>query len=201
MSQFLNFFGWLACVIYSTIPSFWFIIHPRVEYWRSRQRSPYRVLLPYWVGLWIIMGGVTWPWHQIALYSRAWVWIPAGALFFTGFSIYKYATINFTPAQLGGLPEVHHGHGDQRLVTNGIRGRVRHPVYLGHLCEMLAWSIGTGLVVCYALTAFAIVTGAVMIRMEDAELEKRFGDAYRAYRGSVPAMLPARNRYNPKAES
>jgi protein-S-isoprenylcysteine O-methyltransferase Ste14 len=26
--------------------------------------------------------------------------------------------------------------------------------------------------------------------MEDAELEKRFGDEYRAYRSSVPAVLP-----------
>jgi len=54
---------------------------------------------------------------------------------------------------------------------------------------MLAWSIGTGLAVCWALTAFAIITGAVMIRMEDTELEKRFGDSYRAYRSAVPAVL------------
>jgi protein-S-isoprenylcysteine O-methyltransferase Ste14 len=26
--------------------------------------------------------------------------------------------------------------------------------------------------------------------MEDAELEKRFGDEYRAYRATVPAVLP-----------
>jgi len=29
-----------------------------------------------------------------------------------------------------------------------------------------------------------------MIRMEDAELEKRLGDSYRAYRSAVPAVLP-----------
>jgi protein-S-isoprenylcysteine O-methyltransferase Ste14 len=29
-----------------------------------------------------------------------------------------------------------------------------------------------------------------MIRMEDAELEKRFGESYRAYRGAVPAVVP-----------
>jgi len=29
-----------------------------------------------------------------------------------------------------------------------------------------------------------------MIRMEDAELEKRFGDSYRAYRSAVPAVVP-----------
>jgi methanethiol S-methyltransferase len=75
-------------------------------------------------------------------------------------------------------------------VTAGIRSRVRHPVYLGHLCEMLAWSIGTGLVDCYGLTAFAVVTGAVMIRLEDGELERRFGDKYRRYKSTTPAILP-----------
>jgi len=35
-----------------------------------------------------------------------------------------------------------------------------------------------------------LVTGAVMIRMEDRELEERFGAAYTAYRQSVPAVLP-----------
>ncbi len=63
-------------------------------------------------------------------------------------------------------------------------------MYLAHLCEMLAWSIGTGLAVCWGLTAFTVVTGAVMIWMEDAELEERFGDSFRSYRKSVPAVLP-----------
>jgi protein-S-isoprenylcysteine O-methyltransferase Ste14 len=55
---------------------------------------------------------------------------------------------------------------------------------------MSAWSLGTGLLVCWLLTAFAIITGAVMIRMEDAELEKRFGAEFMAYRRAVPAILP-----------
>ena len=92
--------------------------------------------------------------------------------------------------QLYGVPEIVAGNREQRLVTTGIRARVRHPVYLGHLCEMLAWSVGTGLVVCWLLTGFAMVTGAVMIQMEDAELEKRFGEAYAEYRERVPAVLP-----------
>ncbi len=55
---------------------------------------------------------------------------------------------------------------------------------------MLAWSVGTGLAVCYGLTVFAVITGAIMIRMEDTELEKRFGEEYREYRKKVPALLP-----------
>lgn len=55
---------------------------------------------------------------------------------------------------------------------------------------MIAWSLGTGIAVCWALVAFAIVTGAVMIRMEDRELETRFGEDYRQYRSNVPSVLP-----------
>ena len=82
------------------------------------------------------------------------------------------------------------GHHEQRLATSGIRAHVRHPVYLGHLCEMLAWSVGTGLLVCYVLTVFAVISGAIMVRLEDRELEQRFGEDYRAYRQRVPAILP-----------
>jgi protein-S-isoprenylcysteine O-methyltransferase Ste14 len=140
--------------------------------------------------MWIAMALVTRPWDRIAIYQTSWSWAPAIPLFAAGLFLYSKSGKNFTAQQLGGLPEVHVAHRDQRLVTNGIRSRVRHPVYLAHLCEMLAWSIGTGLVVCWGLTVFAMVTGSVMIHMEDAELEKRFGDAFRAYRCKVPAVLP-----------
>jgi len=140
--------------------------------------------------MWIGIGALTGPWRNVTLYSRPWAWIPAALLFATGIFLYVRSGTHFNLAQLGGLPEIRSDHDNQRLVTTGIRARVRHPVYLGHLCEMLAWSLGTGLLVCWLLTAFAIVTGAVMIRMEDAELEKRFGPEFMAYRREVPAILP-----------
>jgi protein-S-isoprenylcysteine O-methyltransferase Ste14 len=182
--------GWLACVIYSTIPSFWLVIHPRVDYWRSRPRSPYRVLVPLWIAMWIVLAVITAPWRQLVLYHTLWTWIPAVALFVTGLYLYSQSGKHFSRAQLGGMPELLPGHREQRLVTAGIRARVRHPVYLAHLCEMLAWSIGTGLAVCYGLTVFAVVTGSIMVTLEDAELEERFGKEYVAYREQVPAVLP-----------
>jgi protein-S-isoprenylcysteine O-methyltransferase Ste14 len=186
----LRTLGWLACVVYSTIPSFWLMVHPRAHRWRESERSPFRVLVPAWILMCVGVGTLTAPWRGIALYSTLWSWIPAALLFAVGIDIYFHSGAHFSLAQLGGLPEIRPGHDDNRLVTNGIRARVRHPVYLAHLCEMLAWSIGTGVLVYWLLTAFAIVTGAVMIRMEDAELEKRFGEEYRQYRSTVPAVLP-----------
>jgi protein-S-isoprenylcysteine O-methyltransferase Ste14 len=196
--HFLRTLGWLACVVYSTIPLFWFMVHPRAHRWREREGSPFRVLVPAWILMWIGMAALTGPWRRAAFYSTQWSWIPAALLFAAGIFIYFRAGAHFSWAQLGGLPEIRGevrrndrtGNQHQRLVTTGIRARVRHPVYLAHLCEMLAWSIGTGLAVCWLLTAFAIVTGAVMIRMEDAELEKRFGAEFVSYRQRVHAVFP-----------
>jgi protein-S-isoprenylcysteine O-methyltransferase Ste14 len=187
---FLRGVAWLACVVYSTIPSFWLAIHPCAGYWRLRKSSPYRILLPLWMAMSIALGAATAPWRDWLLYRTAWTWLPGAALFIAGLWIYWRAGAGFSAAQLGGLPEVVPGHQEQRLATSGIRSRVRHPVYLGHLCEILAWSLGSGLAVCYGLTAFAAVTGAIMIRLEDRELEQRFGEAYREYRRRVPAVLP-----------
>jgi protein-S-isoprenylcysteine O-methyltransferase Ste14 len=190
----LQIAGWLTCIVYSTVPAFWFMIHPFAELWRARRRSPYLILLPAWMAMWGIVALVTRPWRHVSFYASGWLWVPAACLFAAGFYLYAKSGKGFSARQLGGLPEV---LGDaagvqreQRLVTDGIRARVRHPVYLAHLCEMLAWSVGTGLAVCWGLTAFAIAAGAVMIRMEDAELEKRFGDEYRAYRQAVLAVVP-----------
>ena len=186
----LRTLGWLACVVYSTIPSFWLMVHPRAHRWRASERSPFRVLVPAWITMWLGMGLLTGPWRSVTLYATGWSWLPAALLFAAGIYLYARAGAHFSWAQLGGLPEVRTGHYDDRLVTTGIRAHVRHPVYLGHLCEMLAWSVGTGLVVCWLLTVFAVVTGAVMIRMEDAELERRFRDEFLIYRAQVPAILP-----------
>jgi len=190
MIRALNLLGWIACVVYSTIPSFWFLVHPFAEHWRSRKRSPYLILLPAWIAMWIVIAAITARWRHVVLYTTLLPWIPAAILFAVGFWMYSQSSKHFSAQQLGGLPEVVNGHRQQRLVTSGIRAQVRHPVYLAHLCEMLAWSLGTGLVVCYGLTAFALITGAVMIQMEDVELEQRFGAEYATYKQHVPAVWP-----------
>jgi len=186
----LRTIAWLACVIYSTIPSFWLMIHPRVDYWRSRTRSPYLTLVPVWIVMGIVLALLTSPWRMAALYDTPWAWLPALLFYAAGFRLYLLSGLHFSQRQLMGIPEILPNHRDQRLVTAGIRARIRHPVYAAHLCELLAWSAGSGLVVCYGLMIFAIITGAIMIRLEDAELEKRFGADYTAYREHVPAVLP-----------
>jgi protein-S-isoprenylcysteine O-methyltransferase Ste14 len=181
--------AWVIAVIYATVPSYWLLVHPHIEFWRAR-RARLLMVGPLWIALWIIVAALTRPWRAIVLYRTPWTWIPAAALILTGLWIYTLARRDFTTDQVLGRPEIEPGRHEQRLNTSGIRARVRHPYYLGHLCELLGWTTGTGLVVLFALTAFALISGAFMIAAEEREMEARFGDSYRGYKTRVPAILP-----------
>lgn len=93
----------------------------------------------------IAVGLVTAPWRHVALYQSAWARLPAAFLFALGVWLYWKSDANFGTKKLGGIPELHPGHPEQRLVTTGIHAHLRHPVHLAHLCEMVAWSMGTGM--------------------------------------------------------
>ncbi len=199
MLQFLATFAWLACIVYATIPAFWLGIHPFADFWRARRRNPFFLLVPLWIGLWVALGCVTAPWRHLRFYSAPAAWLPAAVLLAVGMWIYRRAGAGFSWSQLGGLPEVMAVDASrQKLAVAGIRARVRHPIYLAHFLEMVAWSAGSGLVVCFGLTALGMATGAVMIWMEDRELEQRFGEEYRRYRKVVPAVIPRMSPYNPE---
>jgi protein-S-isoprenylcysteine O-methyltransferase Ste14 len=190
MREFLQTSGWVLCVVYASIPLFWLAIHPFAARWRARRKSPYRLLLPGWATAWIVVGLLTLRWRSQLFYESPWSWVPGIVSFLCGFWLYYKSTRSFSRRQVSGMPELLRANQEQRLNVSGIRARIRHPMYLGHFCEMLGWSIGTGLSVCYGLTVFAIALGIIMVQMEDAELEARFGEEYRAYRKAVPAFLP-----------
>jgi protein-S-isoprenylcysteine O-methyltransferase Ste14 len=180
----------LVCSVYGTIPLFWLVMHPFIDRWRKRGRRAYALILPVWAFLIAAALVILWQFRFHHFYVTWSAWVPAIFLFWTGFSIYSAAFKGFDRTQVSGLAELEPDRHRQELVTTGIRSRVRHPIYLAHLCEILAWCVGTGLVALYALAGFAIVTGFLMIRIEDRELEARFGEGYRAYRRTVPAVIP-----------
>ena len=189
MRSWLETIGWLLACVYATVPSYWFLVHPLAGFWRRRSVS-LRHVGPAWPVMWVVAGAITWPWRHQALYREPLAWIPGAALILSAFYVYSQARQGFSADQVLGRAELEPERHEQRLVISGIRGRVRHPYYLAHLCHLLGWTMGTGSSALYAMSLFAIVTGAVMLPMEERELERRFGDAYRDYKKRVPALLP-----------
>jgi len=82
---------------------------------------------------------------------------------------------------------------DHQLVRTGPYARVRHPIYLGMLLFLLGLAVALGhwaqLIV--AVPLFLIGT-SIRTRIEDGLLEQSFGDAFRKYQSSTPALIPRR---------
>jgi protein-S-isoprenylcysteine O-methyltransferase Ste14 len=186
----LRYIGWVFAIVYASIPAYWMLVHPFARRWGARHKAPLTRLGPIWFLLWVFAFVVTYRWRDLLMYDTPTSWLIALPFFIIGVFVYHRAHENFTHDQILGRPELQPDKHEQRFVTGGIRNRVRHPIYLGHLVELIGWTIGTGMVVTLALVVFAVFTGVVMIEMEEMELEQRFGDSYREYRARVPAIVP-----------
>ena len=180
---------WLVSVLYSSIPLFWFAIHPFADFWRSMRRSPYWLLLPVWGAIIFALVWATWPWHAQRLYSSPWMWIPAAIFLFFGLRTYRGIRSEFGAHKLSGEAELRPREHAQELVTTGLHARMRHPIYVAHLLNLVGWSLGSGLLVNFVLFAIsALGTFPLMVWIEEHELEKRFGQRYREYKARVPLV-------------
>ena len=182
--------AWVVAMVYAAVPVFWFLVHPLVGFWRRQKRSPYWVLVPAQLATIAVGLALTWPWRHETLYDTPYAWIAAAPLFAAAISIFRRVKPHFTNQQLIGRSELAPDRFEQRLVTAGLHARVRHPVYGAHFLMLLGWTVGSGLLVCYAMVGFSLVAGTVMITLEEHELEARFGEPYREYKRRVPAILP-----------
>lgn len=177
---------WLVSVLYSSVPLFWFAIHPFAGSWRRMNHSPYLLLLPIWSAIISTEMWTTWPWHAERFYSSPWMWAPAALLFASSLRTYT-GVRNFGGHKLSGEAELRPQEFTQELVTTGLHARMRHPIYAAHLLSLAGWTLGSGLVVCFILLAVsALITFPLMIWLEEHELEKRFGQSFREYKTRVP---------------
>lgn len=80
------------------------------------------------------------------------------------------------------------------LVTDGIYATMRHPQYTGIGITILGALIQWPTLLTLLMAPVLLATYGRLARLEERELEARFGDAYRAYRARVPRFLPALGR-------
>jgi len=98
---------------------------------------------------------------------------------------------------------VHRGRGTpvptvppQNFIAVGLYRFVRNPMYIGVLLILFAEAIlfrSAWILLYAALLWLALHTFAVMV--EEPQLERRFGDAYRDYRAQTPRWLPRRPKH------
>src|SRR5215467_6537371 len=112
--------------------------------------------------------------------------IMAGFLILTGIAVFAGGIRNFssaaTPVQ-GTKPT-------RTLVTTGIHGWSRNPIYLGMLLVYggIGLTVRSPWILILALPLAVTIRYGVVAR-EEAYLERRFGDAYRDYKARVRRWL------------
>lgn len=90
-----------------------------------------------------------------------------------------------------GWRELHHARKKDRLVTDRLYALVRHPQYTGLFIALF----GEGIVhwpTVLSVALFPVVVFAYyqLARSEEREVEKEYGNEYRAYRNRVPMFIP-----------
>ncbi len=78
-----------------------------------------------------------------------------------------------------------------KLVTGGVYGIVRHPIYTAMLLLLVSQALvfGQWMILVPALIVFAIGTG-IRVHEEEKLLKEAFGEEYNQYSRRVPALIP-----------
>jgi len=171
------------------IPIYWLIIHPFNSFWRNR------ICAAFWVaGLtaWTSGGVLLWIYRPLLLSAArpSWVAIAAG-LVLIGIEVYLFLRVE---RELGSRRLVGHAEltGTGEMFTGGLYAHLRHPRYSGMFCAVVGAALLGGSLRLWAVLAAWWVLALIVIRLEERELDARFGPAYAAYRKRVPALLPFR---------
>ncbi len=117
-----------------------------------------------------------------------------GTAIVAGIAILLIAGRSYDPARFFGLAQLRAGAPEQvlpaeALVTSGLNGLVRHPLYLGLL--LLVWG-DVQAPFTLATAFFATLYVLIGIRFEERKLRRLYGASYEAYRAAVPMLIPRR---------
>ena len=78
------------------------------------------------------------------------------------------------------------------LITNGVYGKVRNPIYTGVILLTMGWSLVWGAIYSFfiiTLMVFLILLALIKF-LEEPMLTKFFGDEFLNYRKRVPMLFP-----------
>jgi protein-S-isoprenylcysteine O-methyltransferase Ste14 len=119
--------------------------------------------------------------------SEATVWNIAGlAIFVVGLTIAIVAASTLKRNYVSTLMT----RDDHELITHGLYRHVRHPLYFGVLIAIMGVPVYAPSLPGFGVMCVLIPIFLNRIRMEEAMLTEKFGDAYEAYRKATRKLIP-----------
>jgi len=180
----------LMLVAFPAGMSMWFLIHPLAGFWR-RRGPVFTYLVVAAVAL--LIGFTVYRFRQPILsveFGFGWPQAVLALAFYAGGIVLEmHYRRQITIGTLLGLPEVS-GERPSELLSQGIYARVRHPRYLGLLCEISASAFLVNYLATYLLAVATVPVLYLTVLLEERELLQRFGDEYAEYMLQVPRFFP-----------
>ena len=181
---------WIAAVVLFAqlpIPLFWFVVHPRIDFWRQRRKAAYVTgLLLSWppVTAWMVV-------YRNSLFRNRLppVWeivLGLALIIFEGWIFWRVKR-DLGGARLVGKTEL---SGGGEVARNGIYARIRHPRYVGSFLAILGACLIAGTRAMWVATSVWCILTLIAISLEERELLARFGPTYKEYCLRVPRFLP-----------
>lgn len=195
----------VALLLVTLVPAlccYWLLLHGFLPFWKRLGVTASQYLL--------------WPAVlAIAILCSTWrdVWLAAnygfqpflatvGIVFLAGAIVFRLHIERFLPwrVQLG-LPEIDpvgHAH---KLVAEGPYAHTRHPRYLQIILALTGWALLANYAAGYAVALLWIPLMLIIVRLEEAELHRRFGAEYVMYRDRVSRFWPHAAPSNHRAKA
>jgi protein-S-isoprenylcysteine O-methyltransferase Ste14 len=190
----VTLFSWVAAAVLFLqlpIPLFWFVLHPRVEYWRRHQKAGY-------------ITGVLFSWGPVTacmvlfrheLFRQGWppLWSMAAGIGLITLEAWIFMCVkrDLGAARLVGQVEL---SGGGEVVRRGIYARMRHPRYVGSFLAIVGACLLAGTRVMWLVAAAWTLLTLIAILLEERELRARLGASYEDYCRRVPRFFPLRTK-------
>lgn len=169
----------------------WIVVHPFIAFWRRMGvAATYAILLAGGGAASALLFAVRRPLLAVEFGTGPALWTLAAVTYVVSLAVETSTRKQLRARVLLGVAELRGEAGEDALLTEGIYGRIRHPRYVGATLGFVASAfLANYLLLWAALPLFLLLIHTVVL-LEEAELERRFGEAWRVYAAQVPRYLP-----------
>jgi len=181
---------WIAALVFFLqlpIPLYWFVVHPRIRFWRQHPRAAYNAGL-------VFSWGIVTPCLLLFRHQLLREDLPSPEQIFIGLVciaaeiwIFWRVKNDLGVARLVGKTEL---SGGGEMVARGIYSHIRHPRYVGSFLAIIGACLLAGTQTAWAIAGVWTLLILIAIAFEEREMRARFGAAFEDYRRRVPRFLP-----------